>query len=165
MPIHYVKGDATRPAADPHGSILAHVCNDSGGWGRGFVLAVSKRWPEPEKAYRLWHRLGVLESPSSGYDDEKFELGGVQYVPVEERAIWVANMIAQHAYGEDGKPPIRYEALETCLGKVGYEARKTGQGVHMPRIGCGLGGGSWKEVEPVLERTMQEVEVYVYDMA
>ncbi|MEV6001124.1 Appr-1-p processing protein, partial [Streptomyces griseomycini] len=24
--------------------VIAHVCNDIGGWGKGFVLAVSRRW-------------------------------------------------------------------------------------------------------------------------
>ncbi|MFJ5832567.1 hypothetical protein [Streptomyces sp. NPDC093089] len=45
--ITYVRGDATAP----HGKgvkIVAHVCNDLGGWGKGFVVAVSRRWPEPE---------------------------------------------------------------------------------------------------------------------
>src|SRR4029077_8760714 len=32
------------------------VCNDAGGWGKGFVIAVSRRWPEPERRYRAWHR-------------------------------------------------------------------------------------------------------------
>ena len=32
--------------------VIAHICNDGGGWGKGFVLAVSARWPEPEREYR-----------------------------------------------------------------------------------------------------------------
>jgi len=40
--IQYLKGDATDPKV--HGTaIVAHICNDKGGWGKGFVLAVSKR--------------------------------------------------------------------------------------------------------------------------
>ena len=53
--ITYLKGDATQPQAKGN-RIIAHVCNDPGGWGKGFVVAVSKRWPEPEAAYRAWHR-------------------------------------------------------------------------------------------------------------
>lgn len=44
--ITYLKGDATTPQARGN-KIIAHVCNDLGGWGKGFVLAISKRWPEP----------------------------------------------------------------------------------------------------------------------
>jgi O-acetyl-ADP-ribose deacetylase (regulator of RNase III) len=51
MAVTYVIGDATAPGG-PGPGVIAHVCNDSGGWGKGFVLAVSRRWPEPEAAYR-----------------------------------------------------------------------------------------------------------------
>ncbi|WP_306766628.1 hypothetical protein [Tenacibaculum sp. M341] len=53
--IKYIKGDATSPQAKGV-KIIAHICNDLGGWGKGFVLAVSKRWKEPEISYRKWHR-------------------------------------------------------------------------------------------------------------
>jgi O-acetyl-ADP-ribose deacetylase (regulator of RNase III) len=53
--IAYIKGDATCPQARGP-KVIAHVCNDRGRWGKGFVLAVSARWPEPERAYRDWHR-------------------------------------------------------------------------------------------------------------
>jgi O-acetyl-ADP-ribose deacetylase (regulator of RNase III) len=45
--ISYLQGDATSPQAKGN-KIIAHICNDLGRWGKGFVLAISKRWPEPE---------------------------------------------------------------------------------------------------------------------
>ena len=45
--IIYLKGDATKPEGLGT-KIIAHVCNDVGLWGKGFVLAVSKRWKFPE---------------------------------------------------------------------------------------------------------------------
>ncbi len=53
--IQYVKGDATNPAG-PGSKIIVHICNDVGGWGKGFVVALSNRWPEPEKQYREWFK-------------------------------------------------------------------------------------------------------------
>lgn len=37
--------------------------------------------------------------------------------------------------------------------------------VHMPRIGCGLAGGNWSRVEPLIMRRLAErgVAVTVYD--
>lgn len=67
--ITYVRGAAT----SPHGKgvkLIVHVCNDPGGWGKEFVLALSRRWPEPEAAYRPWHR------ERAGND---FGLGAVQF--------------------------------------------------------------------------------------
>ncbi|WP_117212724.1 macro domain-containing protein [Allorhizocola rhizosphaerae] len=154
-PIAYVKGDATSPQAKGP-KVIAHICNDLGGWGKGFVLAVSKRWPEPEHDYRDWHRH------RAGND---FGLGAVRLVQVRPD-IWVANMIAQHGMktGSAG-PPIRYPAVERCLSTVGDEALRLRASVHMPRIGCGLAGGTWDRIEPIIERTLaqRDVAVTVYD--
>ncbi len=49
--IVYTTGDATAPKGDGP-KIIPHVCNDIGGWGSGFVLALSARWAAPEAAYR-----------------------------------------------------------------------------------------------------------------
>ena len=37
--------------------------------------------------------------------------------------------------------------------------------VHMPRIGCGLTGGEWPEIEKIIDETLcaAGVEVFVYD--
>jgi O-acetyl-ADP-ribose deacetylase (regulator of RNase III) len=153
MKIHYLKGDATVPQAKGK-KVIAHICNDLGGWGKGFVLAISKRWREPELEYRNWHK---------GRDG--FELGAVQFVEVEP-TICIANMIGQHGMKNGSKgPPIRYKAVESCLQKVADRAIKLSESVHMPRIGCGLAGGKWDEIESIIERTLlaKEIEVYVYD--
>ncbi|MBS2536373.1 Appr-1-p processing protein, partial [Catenulispora sp. NF23] len=127
-PIRYLAGDATVPQAKGP-KLIAHVCNDRGGWGKGFVLAVSARWQEPEKAFRKWYR------ERSAND---FGLGAVQVVEVG-RGLWVANMIGQHGTktGSAG-PPIRYEAVDQCLARLAEHALELGASVHMPRIGCGL---------------------------
>ena len=49
--VKYIKGDATNPVSEGN-KILVHVCNDVGGWGKGFVIAVSNKWKEPEQQYR-----------------------------------------------------------------------------------------------------------------
>ena len=146
--IRYVTGDATQPQSTP--AIIAHVVNDAGAWGAGFVLALSKRWPDAERHYRAW---------AASKTDLRFALGITYFVRVEED-ISVAHMCAQHAFGEDGEPPIRYEALERCLDRVAFTAKATGKSVHMPRIGCGLAGGTWEKVGPLVERTMGDVVVY-----
>src|SRR4051794_4293408 len=153
--ITYVKGDATRPQAKGN-KVIAHFCNDLGGWGKGFVLAISKRWPGPEAAYRAWHK---------DRSKNDFGLGAIQVVQVEPY-IWVANMVAQRGMrtGANG-PPIRYEAVRACLKKLAIEADRLGASIHMPRIGCGLAGGRWEEIEPIILDVLvsQGTEVTVYD--
>jgi len=175
--IHYVQGDATEPKV-PGNKVIAHVCNDIGGWGRGFVLSLSKKWKEPEQAYRRWAQEGAEMLLLPGYSDVKMgvelKLNEVMFVPVAhvgyppnfKEITYVANMIAQHGVmaNDEGVPPIRYGALETCLKHVKlFVDHLGGASVHMPRVGCGLAGGKWSEIEPIIERALPEVEVYVYD--
>ncbi len=155
MTIRYCVGDATQPVASG-GKLIVHVCNDKGGWGAGFTGALSKRWPEPERRYRSW--IGL---PS-------FRLGGVQLVPVATD-ISVVNMIAQRGYFrtfEEGVGPggIVYEELHICLLTVAGLAALHNKSVHMPRIGCGLAGGRWEEVEPIVAETLNGLSVTVYDL-
>lgn len=154
--ITYVTGDATRPVGTGP-KIIAHVCNDVGGWGRGFVVALSQRWSAPEDGYRRWYEERATND---------FELGAVQLVAVEPD-LWVANIIGQHGIqpGPDG-PPVRYEAIEAGLADLADEALVIGASVHMPRIGCGLAGGDWTVVESIVNRTLVDagVAVTVYDL-
>lgn len=154
--IQYTRGDAT-DLSSTDGVILAvlHICNDRGGWGRGFVLAVSKRWPQPEEKYRRLFHGGRLV------------LGTIQVVPVGN-GIVVVNMIAQSGYRRNNdEPPINYEALDECLATFRKRAdrlvAKDGLEVHMPRIGCGLAGGHWEEIEPIIEKHLGLFPVTVYD--
>lgn len=153
--ISYVQGDATAPQGKGV-KIIVHVCNDLGGWGKGFVLALSRRWPEPEAAYRSWHR-------DRAHND--FGLGAVQFVQVSP-FVHVANLVGQHGMRRGSKGvPVRYEAIDTGLAAVADRARELGASVHMPRIGCGLAGGTWARVEPLISARLTDrgVPVTVYD--
>lgn len=150
MTIRYAVGDATAPPERP--AIIAHVVNNTNRWGRGFVVAVSRRWPGPEAAYREHHRDG----PPA--------LGTVHAVEVEP-GLWVANMVAQHGVrGRDNPVPLNYLALQLCLRQVAAAASRLGATVAMPRIGCGLAGGTWGRVGPIVEEACAGVPVVVYDL-
>lgn len=152
--IVYLKGDATQPKTEGN-KIIAHICNDIGGWGKGFVTALSKRWKAPEQQYREWYKRNT-----------DFVLGAVQLVQVEDD-IWIANIIGQHKINRDGEgnPPIRYEAVASGLEQAGVWAVKLNATIHMPRIGCGLAGGSWDRIEPLIKAGIidREIPVTVYD--
>ncbi|MYY85412.1 MULTISPECIES: macro domain-containing protein [unclassified Streptomyces] len=153
--ITYVRGDATAPFGKGP-KLIAHVCNDLGGWGKGFVLALSRRRPEPEKAYRAWHRQRAKND---------FGLGAVQFVEVG-RGLWVANMVGQRGTRTGSKGvPVRYEAIDTALATLADKAEELGASVHMPRIGCALAGGKWSRVEPLIARRLgaRGISVTVYD--
>lgn len=167
MPIHYVKGDATQPIGTGRKTI-AHIVNDCGRWGAGFTRALTEKWPATEIKYYQWAQrsptfeLGknyiyslkhlntfITPDPDSHVDDAE--------------ALFLCNMCAQHGVGRANKP-IRYNALEMCLRDLGIFAEAARTSVHTIRLGCGLAGGSWDRVEPILARELAGIDVYVYDL-
>jgi len=160
--LKYRKGDATQPQSGGFNYII-HICNNLPGWGKGFVLALSKRWKKPEEQYRLWARSRVL-------DNIPFKLGEIQIVPVQSDCS-VINMIAQEGIETkivDGVevPPIRYEALRSCLNKVAKEVKDNAGMVCGPRFGAGLSGGDWNVIEQMIDEILIEkgINVTIYDL-
>ena len=155
MNIKYIVGDATSPIGNGK-KLICHCNNDKGGWGRGFVLALSKKWPEPEQEYRKWYKSG-----------KNFELGNIQGVRVGSN-IAIINMIAQeNTHAVNGVPPIRYDAMRKCFGKVAKIAKKYNASVHIPYlIGCDLAGGKWDVVEKIIQEELCDngIEVTAYDI-
>lgn len=156
--VTYVKGDATNPQGDGP-KIIAHVCNDEGGWGAGFVLAVDKLSPRPKNFYKNEYAFYA----NAGY--AFMPLGVIDVVPVGGDT-YVCNMIAQHRTIRNQPRPLCYKSLEICLTKLAEYAVAEGATIHMPRIGCGLAGGDWNVVESIINRTLtlRDVDVTVYNL-
>jgi len=153
--IKYVTGDATDPVGDGK-KLIIHVCNNVGAWGAGFVLALSRKWKQPEKAY-LAMKIYIL--------------GEYGLVRVEED-ITICNLIGQESTRGRNRtaalPPVRYVAIEHVLKDIASLAILAPNKftVHMPRIGSGLAGGNWKVIETIIEETLCKagVSVTVYDL-
>ena len=154
--LKYVVGDATMPKGSRMRYVI-HICNNIGAWGSGFVVALSKKWPKAEQSYRSWWRE----------KNGKLVLGEIQVVQVASD-LAIINMIAQEGCGldKDGNPPIRYEALQKCLAKVGEYVSDNSGAVHGPRFGAGLAGGSWDKIEAMIEQELlkRSVDVTIYDL-
>jgi len=155
--IKYVVGDATLPQS-PNNTVICHSCNDLGVWGSGFVVPLGNRYPKAKEDYIQWAK-SLTPSP------RPFRLGEVQFVQVGSQ-IWAANLIGQRGIGFRRGPPVKYEALYDGFNKVAEFAVANSADVVMPRIGCGLGGGSWDTVEKLILQTLSRkgVEVVVCDL-
>ncbi len=154
--ITFLTGDATAPEGAGQ-KIIAHVCNNMGAWGAGFVMALSERWRQPQREYQLW---------ASKSRDRLLRLGEVQFVRVSPD-ITVANIIGQHGTRPLGNlQPIRYEAMVQGLTLTAIRAIETNASVHAPRLGCGLAGGEWRVVEQLLRDAVcaRGVPVFIYDL-
>ena len=151
----YVQGSALN-RIEKKATVIAHICNDVGVWGAGFVMALSSRWTEPQFMY-----LAEFMKPVPP------KLGETIWTPVEYGVV-VANMIAQQGVKPrpSNLPLVNYFALNKTLDKVGDFCVRSKAVVQMPRIGCGIGGGDWNVVEGIIQDKLVKkgVRVYVCDL-
>jgi len=164
--IKYVIGDVTKPVGDDGCKFVVHVCNDIGAWGAGVSGAIGKRWPKAERLYRDRDKI----------KDIPLKLGSiiVASIPYEKHEVHVVNLVGQHGLRSKTNPkPIRYNAIQEGLNRL-FKLIQSAEmaysidmiSVHMPRIGCGLAGGRWGKIEPIIaeELSDKDVTVYVYDL-
>jgi hypothetical protein len=157
LSIRLERGDATTPhRSNLQNRIIAQVVNDKAiSWGPGFSQAIRKKWPHAQREFSDWAQNHRSE----------LKLGAVRLIRLEE-GLFLANLVAQHGYGESSKPRIRYAALEQCLIQTAAIASKFQASIHMPRIGSGQAGGSWPIIEEIIRQTLCStgVDVTVYDL-
>lgn len=154
--LSYVKGDLF--ASLPGNNVLIpHVCNDIGGWGAGFVVAVSQYDRSPEEDYRTWFKG---ESPQHiCASNRSFGLSETQISAIGGglNLAYVANMVAQHKLSsKNGRVPIRYWALVRCMMYVQHSLTKRKEfkdtkGIWCPKFGAGLAGGKWDVIETLIK--------------
>lgn len=141
----YLKCDASSPLTNS--TLIIHVVNSLGVWGKGFVLSLSKQFPQVKKEYLRWSK-----------DKENFIMGEVQFECVERKKnVFIANMLAQKGIKknyQDNKRYIDYDALRLCLKKVARFALINRLSIQMPKIGAGLAGGNWEEVEKIINEEL-----------
>lgn len=132
--------------------ILAHQVNCKGIMGGGVAFQLKKRFPGLSYSYNTF-------CFSNNYNPE-FLLGECQLVHHGDKII--ANL-----FGQDGtsraKCMTQYDKLRKCLENLNRYCMTTGFSVAMPYgIGCGLAGGDWNIVYPMICEVFKEVDVTLY---
>ncbi len=164
MTLTYIPGDATCPVGNGP-KIIPHIVNDIGVWGSGFVIAVSNKWPDPERHYKDWYRTG------KNANHMPFELGQTDFVQAAPDIV-IANMIGQEGIGPkssrvDGvikiEHPIRYGALHKCMEQVHKEAVILGASIHAPKFGALRAGGDWNVIERMIKEIWAGINVTIYE--
>lgn len=142
--IHYVKGDVT----DAKEQVIAHGVNCTGHFGSGVAGAIKRKHPYVREQY---------------LDLEEHVLGTCQFVEYDGR-IWV-NAHTQQDKGYDGRQYADLNAVAYCLVEIDqYMNENNLYTIAMPKIGCGLGGLKWKDVEILVDGLLEDYEVYVYEL-
>jgi hypothetical protein len=146
-------GDATKPILRPNEiALIPHVCNTLGGWGAGFVLALSKEFGDLPKEKYL-KQIGL-------FPNKMDRLGKVSFTKMKEKRVIVANMIAQNGYMNKGNSrPLRYDALVQCMKLVAQQIEYLNDinnseqyfTIHTCKFGSDLAGGNWEFIECLIE--------------
>lgn len=148
MKITYKLGDLLE--ADEH--VILHGCNGKGVMNSGVAKAIRKAYPVAFEKYR------------AAQDGEfNIKLGSV--IPVFCGRHTVLNAVTQADYGyTNGTRYVSYDAVANCLKQVNDWPwwRNNKAELAMPKIGAGLGGGSWPIIAAIIEDTLKAVAVTVY---
>lgn len=141
--MEYKKQDITTIQAP---ALVAHGVNCQNAMGSGVARALYMKWPEVKLHY---HKKGSMI------------LGDVQFVEVEPGLV-VANCFTQRNYGKDFKRYANPRAIRESLEEAALYALNelAIREIHIPRIGCGLGGLDWEdEVLPELQKIEKQHNV------
>lgn len=146
--IQYVTGDLL----EANQKVIVHGVNMKGVMGSGVAKAIRARWPEVYEAYHLHFKTFGLN------------LGDILPVTTDDGKI-IVNAVTQQNFGRDGQQYCSYDAIEKCFIQINdraidWEATE----IALPKIGAGLGGGSWTVIENIILKTAKNYTPVVYSL-
>lgn len=160
----HIKGDIFTSAADA----ILHQVNCQGVMGAGLAKQIKEKFPVVFKYYKALcdddKRMRARTCSTKSY-----LLGRAQVCYKEDYLVGqvednqvIVNLFAQDKYGRDGRCYTDYEALKKCLEYV--NERFWGKTVAIPYLmGCGLAGGDWNVVSKIIENTLVDCNVILYE--
>lgn len=153
--VNMLNGDVL--SAPPH-SMVIHQCNCSNGFGSGVAKAVADKYPHVKSEYH-----GKCESNKRMGRLREELLGDIQVV--KAGSIYICNMFSQLDYGSK-KVHTNYMAMRTGLLKAKEVALELDIGqIAIPYlIGCVRGGGDWSIVSRIIEETIGDLNVILYNL-
>jgi O-acetyl-ADP-ribose deacetylase (regulator of RNase III) len=129
---------------DTRRGVIVQQVNCRGAMGRGLALSIRQKWPNVYSEYRKLFISG------------KLILGEIQMVQVGPE-LYVCNLAGQDRWGTDS-PKTDLGAYSLAWPIVSLEAGNLGLPVYAPwMFGCGLAGGDWSVVQPMIEALCPEV--------
>jgi len=160
MKIIYKKGNLLEA---PERCLLQGT-NCQGVMGSGVAKAIREKYPEVYPPYR------------KKFEEEGLRLGETIWVMCHDGKI-VVNCNTQEFYGKDGRRYVDYDAVRKVMKNVNanFALNQTvesyrdlmgeyGDSVALPKLGAGLGGGSWEIIEAIIEEELVVVQPVVYEI-
>ena len=148
--IHYVEGDILLSRA----KLIAHGVAANDPMDQGLAQSLHERYPAMHKDYHHWCHMNHPKP-------------GEAWLWVDADGRFIANLITQEGgYGGSRRPDKAstthvnhaLRALKKIIGKEKVDS------LALPRLGTGVGGLDWEQVEPLIEKQLGDlgIPVFVY---
>jgi O-acetyl-ADP-ribose deacetylase (regulator of RNase III) len=136
-----IKGNIIQLALEGYFDVIVHGCNCFNTMGAGLALQIRNNFPE---AYQADQRTGL---------GDKYKLGSFTRAEIvrPNTRFDVVNAYTQYRYGKGG-PHVNYLAIFDVFTKIAHHYN--GKRIAYPKIGCGLAGGEWNKVVPIIETAL-----------
>ncbi|HCO95175.1 MAG TPA: Appr-1-p processing protein [Phycisphaerales bacterium] len=149
--LELTRGDILKADAEA----LVNTVNCVGVMGRGIALQFRKAFPENFKAYK------------SACDKKKFHPGMMLVCDMNrfENPKYVVNFPTKRHWKGKSKIEDIESGLEALVKEV---AKREIRSIAIPPLGCGLGGLSWNQVKPMIQKAfdaLSDVHVLLYEPA
>ena len=122
---------------------LAHGCNCAGAMGKGIAVGFKERYPQMYKLYQSFCKAGAVPGEVFPYYDRDTD-------------VVIYNLMTQRHWTTPATIEAIEQSVRTMMEMLQDIQIKT---VGIPKIGCGLGGLDWKDVQPLLEKISEEYKV------
>lgn len=124
---------------------LAHGCNCAGAMGKGIAVGFKERYPQMYKLYQSFCKAGAVPGEVFPYYDWDTD-------------VVIYNLMTQRHWTTPATIEAIEQSVRTMMEMLQDIQIKT---VGIPKIGCGLGGLDWKDVQPLLEKISEEYKVTI----
>lgn len=142
--------------------IIAHGVNCQGVMASGFAKGLREKFPWAYESYK----------EACDQRDPDNNLGRVRMSAdlSSKETVRVAHCFTQLHYGRENFRYVSYDAIDDCMNGLDNillsdaSILKRPIKVAMPMIGAGLGGGSWKVIEAIINDQLWNQQITVFQL-
>lgn len=140
-----IEGDLIKLALEGKFDVIAHGCNCFCIQGAGIAKQMAKTFETND--------VNAFPLESKNLKGSIHKLGQIEWNISKE--LYIINAYTQYQPGSN----LDMEALTLCMRKINHEFK--GKHIGLPLIGCGIAGGDWKKIKPILETELSDMKVTI----
>jgi len=142
----YLRGDLRQTELN----FIAHGVNCQNVMGSGVARALFEKYPEVKEQYHKYFETAPIGAEN---------LGKVQFVKINPN-LTILNLFTQNKFGQGDQIYVDYIAISNIFSTLNRMLH--GKSLAIPKIGAGLAGGDWREIERIVDDATPNLDITVY---